>query len=64
MFLKQSYNKSTGKTQLSLVQGYRQDGKVKHKVIENLRFLEDLRLSYPDPVAHFKQITRQRTEDG
>lgn len=64
MFLKQSYNKSTGKTQLSLVQGYRQDGKVKHKVIENLGFLEDLKLSYPDPIAHFKQVAKQRTEDG
>lgn len=63
MFLKQSFNKSTGKTQLSLVQGYRQDGKVKHKVIENLGFLEDLMLSYPDPVAHFKQVAKQRTLD-
>lgn len=62
MFLKQSFNKSTGKTQLSLVQGYRQDGKVKHKVIENLGFLEDLKLSYEDPIAHFKQVAKQRTE--
>ena len=62
MFLKQSYNKATGKTQLSLVQGYRQNGKVKHKVIENLGFLEDLRLSYEDPIAHFKQVAKLRTE--
>lgn len=62
MFLKQSYNKSTGKTQLSLVQGYRQDGKVKHKVIENLGFLEDLQKQYPDPISHFKQVAKERSQ--
>lgn len=62
MFLKQSYNKSTGKTQLSLVQGYRQDGKVKHKVIENLGFLEDLLSHYDDPVSYFKQVAKERTK--
>lgn len=41
MYLKKSFNKSTGKTQLSFVQGYRVNGVVKHKVIENLGFLED-----------------------
>jgi len=61
MFLKQSYNKSTGKTQLSLVQGYRQDGKVKHKVIENLGFLHDLQKQYDDPVAHFKQVAKEKS---
>lgn len=61
MFLKQSYNKSSGKTQLSLVQGYRQDGKVKHKVIENLGFLHDLQKQYDDPVAHFKQVAKEHS---
>jgi len=61
MFLKQSYNKSTGKTQLSLVQGYRQGGKVKHKVIENLGFLHDLQKQYADPVAHFKQVAKEKS---
>lgn len=60
MFLKQSFNKSTGKTLLSLVQGYRQAGKVKHKVIENLGFLKDLKLSYEDPIAHFEQVALPR----
>lgn len=60
MFLKQSFNKKTGKTQLSFIQGYRQDGKVKHKVIENLGFLEDLESTYDDPVAHFKKIAEDK----
>lgn len=31
-------------------------------MIENLGFLEDLRLSYEDPIAHFKQVAKLRTE--
>lgn len=62
MYLKQSHNKSTGKTQLSFVQGYRQNGKVKHKVIENLGFLEDYIGVYDDPISHFKKVAKQRNE--
>ncbi len=60
MYLKQS--KSNGRIYLSLVQGYRQDGKVKQKTIEKLGYLEDLEKKYPDPVAHFKQVAKERTK--
>lgn len=60
MYLKKSFNKKTGKTQLSFVQGYRINGVVKHKVIENLGFLEDWLDQYDDPVAHFKAIAQER----
>ena len=36
------------------------DGKVKHKVIENLGYLEDYLDEYDDPIAHFQQIARER----
>jgi len=64
MYLKKSYNKSTGKTQLSFVQGYRTGGKVKHKVIENLGFLEDWTNLYDDPIAHFQQVAKERNEQS
>ena len=35
------------------------DGKVKHKVIENLGYLEDYLEEYEDPVAHFQQIAKE-----
>lgn len=35
------------------------DGKVKHKVIENLGYLEDYLDEYEDPVAHFQQIAKE-----
>lgn len=59
MYLKKSFNKKRNKTQLSFVQGYRIDGKVKHKVIENLGYLEDYLDRYEDPVAHFQQIAKE-----
>ena len=59
MYLKKSFNKKRNKTQLSFVQGYRKDGKVKHKVIKNLGYLEDYLDQYEDPVAHFQQIAKE-----
>lgn len=59
MYLKQSI--SNGKPYLSFVQGYRKDGKVKQRTVEKLGYLEDLKRLYPDPVAHFKQVARERT---
>lgn len=59
MYLKRSM--SNGKPYLSFVQGYRQDGKVKQKTIEKLGYLEDLEKIYPDPIAHFKQVAKERS---
>lgn len=59
LYLKKSFNKQKNKTQLSFVQGYRIDGKVKHKVIENLGYLEDYLDKYEDPVAHFQQVAKE-----
>ena len=61
VYLKKSI--SNGKTYLSFVQGYRQGGKVKQKTVEKLGYLEDLEKIYPDPIAHFKQIAKERSED-
>lgn len=59
MYLQQSKNQS-GRVYLSFVQGYRKDGKVKHKTIEKLGYLDDLKRIYDDPIAHFKQIADER----
>lgn len=62
MFLKKNYNKKTGKTQLSIVHAYRENGKSKHKVIQNLGYLEDYLDQYDDPVEHFKKLAREMSE--
>lgn len=50
--------KSNGRPYLAIVQGYRDPvtRKVRHKTIESLGYLDDLKKQYPDPIAHFKGV--------
>ena len=59
MYLQKSKN-SAGKVYLSFVQGYRQNGKVKHKTVEKLGYLEDLEKIYDDPISYFKAVAEER----
>lgn len=62
MFLKQS--KSHGKVYLSFVQGYRdENGKIKHRTIEKIGFLDDLMKKFDDPIQHFKNIAKQKSNN-
>ena len=62
MYLRKSL--SNGKTYLSFVQGYRDEsGKTKQKTIEKIGYLEDLKNIYDDPIAHFKEIAKQRNTE-
>lgn len=58
MFLKKSV--SNGRVFLSFVQGYRIDGKVKHKTIEKIGYLDELQKKYDDPIAYFKSAANER----
>ena len=43
MFLRKNYSKQTGRTHLSIVQGYRgSDGKTKHKTVQKVGYLDEL----------------------
>lgn len=59
MFVKQ--NKSHKGILLTYTIGYRKNGKVKHKNIETIGYLEDLKKQYNDPISHFKEIAKQRS---
>ena len=62
MYLKQ--NKSHGRIYLSFVQGYRnEDGKIKHKTIQKLGYLDDLKIKFDDPISHFKDIAKQKNNE-
>ena len=62
MFLKQS--KSHNKIYLSFVQGYRdENGKIKHKTIEKIGYLDDLKKQFDDPIAHFKQMAKDKSNE-
>ena len=59
IFLKKNRG-SNGRIFLSFVQGYREYGKVKHKTIEKIRYLDELEKIYDDPIAHFQAIANER----
>ncbi len=63
MFLKTTKQKN-GRINLSFVHGYRDPvtKKIKHKVIENLGYVDEYLDRYEDPIAHFKKVARIRTQ--
>ena len=62
MFVRKNKCKN-GRILLTLARSYRENGKVKQKHVEVLGYLDELEKIYPDPMAHFREIARQRTEE-
>jgi transposase len=61
--LKQSRRKD-GRVYLSIEKAYRdQDGKPRSKTVLSLGWLDVLEKEYDDPVAHFREVARQMTEE-
>jgi hypothetical protein len=52
---------SNGRLYLSIVEGYRDPvtKNVRHKTVESLGYLDDLKKVYPDPIAHFKTVVEE-----
>lgn len=64
MYLKKSTNSKTGRTQLSIVEGYRdQNGVSRTRVIKNIGFLDVVEKDYDDPIAYFSEMAKQMTEE-
>ena len=62
MYLQKS--NSHGKIYLSIIEGYRINGKVRHKTIKKLGYLEDLKKQFEDPIAHFKEVAKQMNKEN
>ena len=60
MYLKRSWNKN-GRIFLTIAHGYSIDGKTRHRTIESLGYLDELEKQYDDPIAHFKEVAKQKT---
>ena len=62
MFLKQS--KSHNRIYLSFVQGYRDEtGKIKHKTIKKIGYLDELEKQFDNPIEHFKNIAKEKNNN-
>ena len=62
MYVKKNSCKN-GRILLTFTHGYRENGKLKQKNIETLGYLDDLEKIYADPIAHFREIAKQRTAE-
>lgn len=64
MFLRKNYSKKTGRTHLSIVQGYRdKDGKTRHKTVQKVGYVDELEKEYDDPIAHFTAVAAAMNEE-
>jgi transposase len=62
LFIKK-YKALNGKTHCSIVDGYRIDGKIKHKTISNYGYLEDLALVHDEPLKFLdNELSRLKKE--
>lgn len=62
MYVKKNSCKN-GRILLTLTHGFRENGKIRQKNVETLGYLDDLEKIYDDPIAHFRKIARQRTQE-
>lgn len=64
MFLRKNFSKVTGRTYLSIVQGYRdKDGKSRQKTVQKIGYLDELEGEYDDPIAHFTNVAKTMDEE-
>ena len=63
MYLKRSYNKTTGRTYLSIAQKYRNPVKKvsTDRNVKSLGYLDELKKDYDDPIAHFRKVAKKMT---
>ena len=62
MFLKQS--KSHNRIYLSFVQGYRDEyGKIKHRTIKKIGYLDELEKQFDNPIEHFKNLAKEKNNN-
>ena len=70
MYLQQSKNLKTGRTQLAIVHKYRDKDtkKIRSKTIKTIGYLDELQKEYDDPIAFFsamaKEMDKQRKADN
>jgi transposase len=65
VFLKKSTRKADGRTYLSIVEGFRDEGGVtRTKTVRSLGYLDVLKDDYPDPVAHFTKLAAEMAAEA
>lgn len=66
MYVKQIFEKRTGRTFLTIVEGYREPstGKVKQKTVMSIGYLDELEKEHDDPITYYKGVAKKMTEEA
>lgn len=62
MFLKQT-KRAGGRVYLSIVEGFREGGTIRQRTVEPIGYLDELKDTYDDPIAHFKGRAAELTAE-
>ena len=63
MFIQTAPPNKAGRILMYYVEGYRENGKVKQRTLERIGFIDEFTDLYGDPIAHFKQIAKEKTKE-
>ena len=63
MFVQTAPKNKDGRILMYYAEGYREQGKVKQRTIERIGYVDEFTHLYDDPVAHFKQIAKEKTKE-
>lgn len=64
MYVAKIQEKKSGRVLLNYVRSHRVNGKVKHEVVEKIGYLDELEGIYDDPIAHFKELAKEKTKNA
>jgi len=62
VYLKKTHSKKTGRTYLSIAEGYwdKERGHTRMMTVEKIGYVDELQDKYDDPIAHFKKVVDER----
>lgn len=64
MFVKKSPPSKDGRVVLYFAEGYRDSqGKSRSRMVQRIGFLDELQEQFDDPIMHFKEIARRKTQE-
>ena len=63
MFVQTAPKNKDGRVLMYFAEAYRENGKPRQRKVGRIGFVDEFEHLYEDPVAHFKEIARQRTKE-
>ncbi len=63
MFVQTAPKNKDGRVLMYFAEGYRTNGTVKQRTVERIGYIDEFTSLYADPLAHFKEVAKQKTRE-